>query len=132
MNDNYISYNYNTGKILAVHSNLTILTDYLHISQPDVYSIVPISNSKLFEELPTAVLFKLYLSLGGDKTVFESAQQIMAQRLRILDLCRKMAVNLQETKINGFEAGLQAGFVDRQDNKCGHKYLAGSHTPQRV
>jgi hypothetical protein len=53
----------------------------------------------------------------------------MAQRLRILNLCRRIAVNLQQTEINGFEAGLQAGWVDRQEAKCGYKYLAGSHTP---
>ncbi|MFA6303836.1 MAG: hypothetical protein WC627_12000 [Legionella sp.] len=133
MNDNrYISYNHQTGHFLAIHSDLTILTDYLFIEQLDVYSIVPVSNSKLFEELPTTTLFKLYLSLGGDKAIFESAREIMAQRLRLLDLCRRIAVNLQETKINGFEAGMQAGFVDRQDCKCGYRYKPNSHIPQKV
>ena len=130
--ERYIAYDYMNGKFLCCHPDLTILTDYLFIEQPDVYSIVPISNLKLFEELQTAILFRLYLSLGGDKTIFETAQQIMSQRLRILDLCRRIAVNLQETKINGFEAGIQAGWVDRQEVKCGYRYQPNSHTPQKV
>jgi hypothetical protein len=133
MNDNrYISYNHQTGQFLACHPDLTVLTNYLFIEQSDYYSIVPISNPKLFEELSTVVLFKLYLSLGGDKTIFESAREIMAQRLRLLDLCRKLAVNLQETEINGFECSIQATYINNLDCKIGYKYQLGSNKPSKV
>jgi hypothetical protein len=131
-NMNYLAFDYINFKMLACRSDLSVLCDYLYILQTECFTICPVENEKLFEDFSTVGLYKMYLSLGGDKSVYETAQQIMQQRLRLLKECRRLAMDYPTSMVTTYHVSMQASWLEKQDIKKGYQYKHDSLVPKKV
>jgi len=130
----YIAYCNQTFTPLHINDNLTILTDLLHIEQRDNFTIEPTCYENFLSKLTTGEIFKLYLNLGGNKSHFKTADDVLNRRTELKNLCRELIKEKEQLK-NGFEIELQARFADeelKRGVKCGYRYKAGSYIPEMV
>jgi len=133
MLQNYIAYDRRV-KPLYSHPKINILCDLLHIEQKDNFSIVSLNSLDLFRQHTAQELKKLYLNLGGDSSLFTQAATLYTHHEEIRQECIRLAIALPIVQVNGFEAEMQANWIDRlpADIKCGYRYLAGSNVPAKV
>ena len=130
----YIAYCNQTMKPLFINDSLTILTDLLHIEQRDNFTIEPTEYETFLSRLTTGQIFKLYLNLGGNKSHFKTADDVLNGRTELKNLCRELIKEKEQLK-NGFEIELQARFIDEELKRgkvCGYRYKQGSFVPVKA
>ena len=121
-------------KPLFINDSIAIITDLLHIEQRDNFTIEPIEYETFLSRLTTGQIFKLYLNLGGNKSYFKTAEEVVNGRIELKNLCRELIKEKKQLK-NVFEIELQAKWVDgelKRGVKCGYRYKAGSYIPEMV
>ena len=130
----YIAYDNTTFKPLHINDNIAILCDLLHIEQRDNFTIEPICYETFLSRLTTGQIFKLYLNLGGKKSHFKTADEVLNGRTELKNLCRELIKEKEQLK-NGFEIEIQARWIDeglKRGKMCGYRYKPGSYTPVKA
>jgi len=127
----YIAYTNDTLRPLHINSSLTILTDLLHIEQKDNFTIEPIEYETFLSRLTTGQIFRLYLNLGGNKSHFKTADDVLNRRTELKNLCRELIKEKEQLR-NGFEIELQARVIDSLEDKLNYKYQPGKYIPLKI
>ena len=131
MSANYIAYANDTMTVLYCHNKLSVITDLLHIEQKDNWTIVPLDNANLFRKHTAQELKRLFISLGGDANCFGQTNLYLVHEQIRLE-CIKLARLLPAIIANGYEAEIQAAYVDKQLVKCGYRFSPNSLTPSKL
>jgi hypothetical protein len=127
---------YQNGVVLHCCSDLKIITDLLFIEQRKEFTIQPTDSSAFLAGCSTTDIFKIYLQLGGNSSLFKTAKEIIEQRQQLIQKCRELVLARKGIKYNGFEIEMQAAWVERKlaegHKNCGYRYKQGSNIPVKM